>query len=220
MNITAEAREANRLTGRILDGDLGWRRGISILGIALALHACLLGLAALFRLSPVLAEADEGAGPDDATEMTILSEPEPMDEPQTTDVDDDFPRTDFVDVTPEPKPIEVPRPTVAIPAPPRSLARTHGVPVATRGSSSNFASNSPTGWSTPKPVYPFQARRQHLQGSGGVRVTTNSIGRVISAEMQPGIAPMLDAAAVSHALLAWSGPPNCTRVVQITFVLE
>jgi hypothetical protein len=51
-------------------------------------------------------------------------------------------------------------------------------------------------------------------------VTTNGIGRVIVAEMQPGIDPALDAAATGYARLAWTGPPHQTRVVAITFSLE
>jgi outer membrane biosynthesis protein TonB len=82
------------------------------------------------------------------------------------------------------------------------------------------AGNPSTGWSTPKPTYPYQARQLRRQGSGGVRVTTNGTGRVVNAEMLPGIDPLLDAVAVNFARSAWTGPPNCTRVVAITFSLE
>jgi hypothetical protein len=84
------------------------------------------------------------------------------------------------------------------------------------------ATGKPTsqGWITPRPGYPFQARKLNLTGSGGVRVTTDATGRVISAEMSPGIHPLLDQAAISFARSSWKGPPNTTRVVPITFILQ
>ena len=75
-------------------------------------------------------------------------------------------------------------------------------------------------WSIPKPSYPTQARRRRVQGSGAVRVATDATGRVVRAEMAPGIEPNLDAATLSFARTAWRGPPNATRLVAITFVLE
>ena len=75
-------------------------------------------------------------------------------------------------------------------------------------------------WVTPKPSYPDQARRRRVQGSGAVRVTTGANGRVVRAEMAPGIELNLDAATISFARAAWMGPPNATRLVAITFVLE
>lgn len=40
------------------------------------------------------------------------------------------------------------------------------------------------------------------------------------AEMAPGIVPGLDAATLIHVRSAWTGPPNATRTVAITFGLE
>ena len=195
-----------------------------MVSISLLLHASVLWLAGFMPLAPLTMEFDAAPAAGDPTEVEIVQiDPEPAVEPPIEVVEiEPAPQTDISDVIPDPTPIpiETPRPIVAQrPAPP-TKPRPRGVSGGARGPALAAGGNSPGGWSTPKPTYPFQARRLRLQGSGGVRVTTNGMGRVVIAEMQPGIDPTLDAAATSHALLAWTGPPNRTRVVTITFLLE
>ena len=119
------------------------------------------------------------------------------------------------------RPPSPPRPTSVLPQPARprlAVGRPNGNPNALPAKPS--AGTGGGTWSTPKPAYPFQARRMRLQGSGGVRITTDAAGRVVSATMSPSIHPQLDAAALTYARTAWKGPPNTTRVVPITFQLE
>jgi outer membrane biosynthesis protein TonB len=162
----------------------------------------------------------QAAAPGDASEIEFAQdEPENASEPLIEVVEvEPVSRTEFDDAVadPTPKPIEQPRRVVVQ----RLAVRPREFPGATRGPAMAQLGNSSNGWSTPKPIYPFEARRLRRQGSGGVRVTTNGRGRVVRAEMLPGIDPLLDAVAVNFARSAWSGPPNCTRVVAITFALE
>jgi hypothetical protein len=59
-----------------------------------------------------------------------------------------------------------------------------------------------------------------LAGSGLIRVSTDSSGRVVSAVMIKPIHPTLDEPAVAWALAHWRGPPNQTKDIPITFVLD
>ena len=191
-----------------------------MLALSLLLHASFLGLAALFRFAPIVTETDATTG--DSPDIDFVdAEPEPVVEVPSdiTEIEPIRPN-DFVESLPEPTPIrsELPRP--ASRSVPSSVPRSRGVPGTTRGNAPARAGNALTGWFTPKPTYPFEARRLRRQGSGGVRVTTNGSGRVVNAEMLPGIDPLLDTVAVSFARSAWTGPPNATRVVAITFALE
>lgn len=75
-------------------------------------------------------------------------------------------------------------------------------------------------WVTPKPPYPAQARTMRQTGSGSVRVQTDGAGRVVRVEMVQPIAPLLDATTINFARTRWSGPPNRTVVVSVTYELR
>jgi outer membrane biosynthesis protein TonB len=204
------------------DRGISWRQAGAMLALSLLLHASFLGVAALFRFAPVVTETEAAAR--DSPEIDfVVAEPEPPVEgpSEIAEVEQIHP-ADYFEAPPEPTPIrsELPRPVAVSRPAPSSAPRLRGNPGATRGTTPARGGNSLTGWSTPKPTYPFEARRLRRQGSGGVRVTTNGSGRVVNAEMLPGIDPLLDAVAVNFARSAWTGPPNATRVVAITFALE
>jgi len=193
--------------------------------ISLLLHVSLIGIAAIWRrpIRPPAAEEEpaELIADFDAPEENADNTPEPT--PEETPE----PTPEEPDVTPEmadEEPTPTPTPKDKPPAPPKP--KLTPVPPGTKrgaapqaGVAGGLGKPSSVGWSTPKPGYPFQARKLHLAGSGGVRVTTDASGRVISAEMSPSIHPLLDQAAVSFARSSWKGPPNTTRVVPITFQL-
>jgi len=195
--------------------------------ISLLLHVSLIGIAAIWRRPmrppPVEEEPAELIADFDAPEENADNTPEPTPEetPEPTPEEPDTtPEMADEEPTPTPTPKEKP------PAPPKP--KLTPVPAGTKRGAVAQAGvpggqgkpNSGVGWVTPKPIYPFQARKMNLTGSGGVRVTTDANGRVISAEMSPGIHPLLDQAAVSFARSNWKGPPNTTRTVPITFVLQ
>ncbi len=203
---------------------------------SVVMHGLLIAVAAAWPTRPIpLAEqlendpvgdildpADTQASPPEAEPP-----PPPPEDPIPTPPPDE-PSDAIVDSTPPPA---EPTPVLRPPSPPRPAAVT---PPSTRprpavgrpNGNPNALPTKPsvgTGggtWSTPKPAYPFQARRMRLQGSGGVRVTTDATGRITSATMSPSIHPLLDATALAYARTAWKGPPNTTRVVPITFQLE
>jgi TonB family protein len=193
--------------------------------ISLLLHVSLLGIASIWRTKmkgPVVEEEPPELIADfDAPEENADNTPEPTPE------DTPEPTPDEPDVTPDmadEEPTPTPTPKDKPPAPPKP--KLTPVPAGTKrgvnpqaGAPGGVGKPTSVGWITPKPGYPFQARKLHLTGSGGVRCTTDSSGRVISAEMSPGIHPMLDQAALSFARSSWKGPPNTTRVVPITFTL-
>lgn len=64
------------------------------------------------------------------------------------------------------------------------------------------------------------ARTMRQTGTGSVRVQTDASGRVVVAEMVQPITPPLDAATTSFARGHWSGPPNRTVVIPVTFRLQ
>ncbi len=222
MNAT-ERRRGSRLPVYV-DRGMGWQRGGAMLALSLLLHGGAIWLAGFMELAPLMTDNVAAAAMGDPTEIDFFQvEPEPEVVPTAEIAEiEPAPTTDIWDVVPEPTPktIELRGPIATQRVTTPTKLRPRGVSGGSNGSALAAGGNSPGGWSTPKPTYPYQARRLRLQGSGGVRVTTNGIGRVVIAEMQPGIDPTLDTAATSHARLAWTGPPNATRTVAITFLLE
>ena len=202
------------------DRGLGRRRMLGVFSGSILLHASVVVILGFVRLARIAPDAENVAG--DPREVEIEEvEINPMVEApvevvEMVEVPEPSSTPDFAEAmpTPTPKPVVAPR-VERKPAPRMRVAAPAG-----RGTPLVLAGNDPTGWSTPKPDYPYQARRLRRQGSGGVRVTTNGIGRVVNAEMMPGIDPLLDAVAVNFARSAWTGPPNATRIVAITFLLE
>ena len=77
------------------------------------------------------------------------------------------------------------------------------------------------GWHTPPPPYPYDARKQHLTGSGVVVLKTGGDGRIVEAHMDPRIGiEALDANTVRYATECWTGPPNSSHRVPITYQLR
>ena len=76
-------------------------------------------------------------------------------------------------------------------------------------------------WNVPKPVYPPALRLAHVQGSGSVRVTTDGSGRVVAAVIVRSTgSTVLDDQTCQTAKLRWSGPPDATTTVPITYQLQ
>jgi outer membrane biosynthesis protein TonB len=202
------------------------KRWIAImLVLSLLVHVGLIGFAAIWRVKVKPPQTEEEP-PEliadfDAPEEDQNNTPEPTPEETPEPTPDEMP-----DVTPDmadEEPTPTPPPQQKPPAKPHLTPVPPGTkrgPVAQAGVPGGVGKPNAAFWSTPKPSYPFQARKLHLTGSGGVRVTTDASGRVVSAEMSPGINPILDQAAVSFARSSWKGPPNTTKTVPITFTLE
>ncbi len=76
-------------------------------------------------------------------------------------------------------------------------------------------------WLTPQPPYPYAVRAAHVQGSGSVRITTDGSGRVtnVSVAQSTGNA-LLDDNTSQFARQAWSGPPNASVTVPITYQMH
>ena len=75
-------------------------------------------------------------------------------------------------------------------------------------------------WKTSKPPYPYAMQAARKQGSGSVRVTTNASGGVVSATVVESTgSALLDENTCRYARGFWSGPPNATTVVPITYRL-
>ena len=205
-----------------------------MIAVSVAAHGLLIAVAAAWPERAIPPDVDSGIyieypGDPPAEDSSVPPEaelPPPAEEEPVPTPTDEIPDP-FIDTMPPPvipppapRPLGPPRPAAVLPqaARLRSTAIGHpGSPAARSGPPSAVAGGT---WSTPKPVYPFQARRLRLQGSGGVRVTTDGTGRVVSAVMSPGVHPLLDATALAYARTAWKGPPNTTRTVPISFVLE
>jgi TonB family protein len=74
---------------------------------------------------------------------------------------------------------------------------------------------------TSKPPYPYQARAARLQGSGSVRVVFDGSGHVSSAVIEQSVGSgILDSNTISYAKANWTGPPNTTTTVPITYRLQ
>lgn len=197
-----------------------------MLALSLLIHFGMVGVGAIWksRFKPVPKEEEppELIADFDAPEEDANNTPEPTPdeppEPTPEEMPDNTPEmADVVETptpTPPPKP-PAPKPKLT-PVPPG----TKRGPVPQAGAPGGTGKPGGGTWSTPKPQYPYQARKLRLMGSGGVRVTTDANGRVVSAEMSPSIHPILDQVAISYARSSWKGPPNTTKVVPITFVLE
>ena len=197
-----------------------------MLALSLLIHVSFLGIAAIWRTRN-LPPAKDDEPPEliadfDAPEEDPNNTPEPTPEETPEPTPEEMPDTtpEMADKIEEATPTPPPRP----PAPKPKLTPvppgTKRGPVPQAGVVAGTGKPGGGNWSTPKPQYPYQARKLRLTGSGGVRVTTDATGRVISAEMSPSIHPILDQVALSYARSSWKGPANTTKVVPITFVLE
>lgn len=212
------------------------RRLLFMALLSVGAHAAVIGIAALLPPRTAVAPEDafiEIAGDDrapqaDADSLNLPPAEQAEESPDTPTpdaelspaVEQELPpppaeNETFIEPTPQAKPV------VKQPAKPSSSA----VPRTTAATSATGPSG-PTGpgtglrgsgWKTPKPPYPYLARARRLSGNGSVRVRTDASGRVISAEMVESIAPELDGTTVSFARSHWSGSPNTTAVVPVTY---
>ncbi len=212
------------------------RRVLFMALLSVGVHAAVIGIAALLPPRPVVpgeAYLEPVGGDDNAPvpdpDGLNLPPPEQADESPDTPtpdaelspaVEQELPpppaeNETFIEPTPQVKPV-VKQPT----KPSSSATRTTAATSPTGPSSpigTGPAGPRGSGWKTPKPPYPYLARARRLSGSGSVRVRTDATGRVISAEVVEPIAPELDGTTVSFARSHWSGPPNTTAVVPVTY---
>ncbi|MBS0657967.1 MAG: energy transducer TonB [Verrucomicrobia bacterium] len=208
--------------------------------LSAAFHASIPGLAQIWPNKVV--ESEEGEeireliADFDAPELAPDQTPEPTPEPTPEETPEPTPEP-TPDVTPEfseETPSATPTPA-ATPKPSAPKPKLTPVPPGTKrgpvpqtgivGGSTNPNAKPPDGtkggsWSTPKPGYPFQARKMRITGSGVCRVTTDASGRVISATMSPGIHPLIDSTVESFARSNWKGPPSTTKGVPVTYQLS
>lgn len=225
------------------------RRGRLAVMVAgsLVFHCALVGLAAIwpapksYNLPDPVTEIglDDKLGeevqklvvPEDAPTPPPDSTPEPTPPPDEAETP---PPTEDPDMTepeatpsPPPKP-KAPRPA-ATPAPANAkrgaVARPGqvdgNVDSSTRLTGTPGGSKIGQGWKLPKPNYPYQARASRVQGSGSVRVSTSASGNVISATIvQSAGSGVLDSNTIQFAKSNWSGPPNATTTVPITYKLQ
>ena len=76
-------------------------------------------------------------------------------------------------------------------------------------------------WNTPQPPYPYAMRAAHVQGNGSVRITTDGSGRVVSVSVAQSTGnAVLDANTGQFARANWSGPPNASVMVPITYQIR
>ncbi|HZJ15661.1 MAG TPA: energy transducer TonB [Chthoniobacteraceae bacterium] len=76
------------------------------------------------------------------------------------------------------------------------------------------------GWRTVRPPYPAKAMAARAQGKGVFRISTNRDGRVEKVEIIEKIHPLLDGYTAGFARAHWTGPPNTTRDVPVSYQLK
>ncbi len=110
--------------------------------------------------------------------------------------------------------------------PPRPRAVEHHAgpirpPSGPPGPSVNRGNPRASAINAPRPEYPYEARRQHLVGSGVAAVTIDpGSGQVVNAEMEKSIgAPLLDQSALS-AFRRWKFKPGTPRVIRIPVTFD
>lgn len=217
-------------------------RLILTLAGSLLFHGSLIGVAALWRTSPV---ADPVHGP---TEVSLVEPLPPGETPPLAAAPPSEPEV-AQPVFKVSEPLAEPPPTdepsledmkLATPPPARSAARTATRPASTSAqtravsvpgsvAASGATGNPGTGrpgaaggrWTTPEPPYPAALRLARVHGNGSVRVTTDGMGRVVSATMAQSTGnALLDDHTCRTAKTLWSGPPNSTVLIPITYRLQ
>ncbi len=217
------------------------KRGLILtLSGSLLFHGSLIGVAALWTTHPV--------APISTVTQVDLVDPEPPGEllpPAIPPSEPEAPPPVLKMAEPVDNPPPVFEPgaddmSLATPAPHPVVSRTPSHPmtastgprtvlapghVSTSGpAGGNSGSGLPgagTRWNKPKPAYPAPARLAHIQGNGSVRVTTDASGRVVNAAMVQSTGnPLLDDTTCRAARSGWSGPPNSSLTVPVTYQLQ
>ncbi len=196
---------------------------VAALGAALAVHAVAVGIAALKPVEEVADYADipeavaevtfEQADPEPTPPPEEIIEPEPVEAPpEPTEV------PEFVEEQPTPPPKPRP-PTAPKPVAPIARPKPQGAPSA---GPMSMSSAKVSAISSPRPEYPYEARRSKLTGNGVCIMTVDvSSGAVTSAVMATSTgSPILDNAATS-AFRRWRFKPGSVSKVRtpITFTM-
>lgn len=210
---------------------------------ALVLEGSLVGIAQIYKHDkswdnmPPITELDTGPVLGEQVQELILPKEDPIPTPEqptpppdeTPPPDDTPPPTEEPDMTLDtPKPTASPKPfKLAGGTPPPANAKrgdhpqqgvVGGVPHAEKTTGTPGAKAIGVKPHTPQPPYPFQAKAAHLTGSGVCRVTFDASGRVSSATMTSSIGSgVLDGNTTSYAKMNWTGTPNTTVNVPITY---
>ncbi len=217
------------------------KRGLILtLSGSLLFHGSLIGVAALWPTHPVAEKS--------TVTVVDFGEPEPPGDLLPPAMPPNEPEApppllkivEPVDDNPPP-PVEpgADEMSLATPAPRVAASRTPSRPAASaapltvqaqRGVSTNRPAVGTPGtglsraggrWMTPRPAYPAPLRLAHVQGSGTVRITTDASGRVVNAAIVQSTGnALLDDHASRAAKNAWSGPPNATTAVPVTYRLQ
>ncbi len=212
---------------------------------SVVLHGSVIAVAALWPVSyaapapPPLVTYIDPAPPGDVIQL-------PPSPPEVaTDTPDDAPGLMLANDTSANTPPPSEEPQLVNPTPPRPPSKTvvnkmrsprvqtgfgaTGQPgTANPGARSAVGSVTGTGrpgtagrWNTPQPPYPYAMRAARVQGSGSVRITTDSSGRVMSVSViQSTGNTLLDANTSQFARGSWSGPPNASVTVPITYQMR
>ena len=213
--------------------------------VAILLECSLVGLAAIWpqqkswTIPETVTQLDTGPVLGEQVQELIAPKEEPVPTPDqaptpppedTPPPDDTPPPTDDPDMAPPPPPKkDKPKPPSKA-VPPGAKRGEHpqegvvgGVPHAekTTGTPGYAHLGSIANWSHSRPPYPAQARMAHIQGSGSVRVSTDGSGHVVSAVIVQSVGSgLLDNNTLQYAKANWSGPPNSTVVIPITYKLD
>jgi TonB family protein len=220
------------------------KRRLFICGVvAILMEASLVGLAAIWpaqkswNIPPTVTQLDTGPVLGEQVQELIAPKEEPVPTPDsaptpppedTPPPDDTPPPTDDPSMEPPPPPKKEEKPRAAKPVPANAKRGEHpqegvvgGVPHAEKTTGTPGFAHLGAQWHTSKPPYPAQARMSHIEGSGAVRVTTDGSGKVASAVITQSVGSgLLDHNTTSYAEANWSGPPNSTTVVPITYHLQ
>ena len=206
---------------------------------SLLFHGSLIGVAAFWPVHPVPAPPPviSVIGDQDGD---LPKEPlAPVDPlpPESDPVQPELKVADPADAPPVVEP-DADNMTVSTPVPPsKPHTATRTVPTSVTPRTAQVSGNlsgvgSPSGatgsgatsgvrWNKPKPVYPAALRLARVQGSGVVRVTTDGSGRVVNAIIVQSTGnAVLDDNTCRSARNFWSGPPNSTLSVPITYQLQ
>ncbi len=154
---------------------------------------------------------------------TLPTPPQPPNDPDPLPTPDEITASDFSTPAPPPPVVTPPAPAPSSRTPsrpastsaPARIGRSAGQP----GPATVPARGVAFGWSTPKPGYPYLARRARLMGIGRVEAWTDPAGRVIRCEVR-GLDAMLTQHTERTVLATWRGPASAQLSREIEYRLE